>query len=86
VEYSRHVSKYAGLIGTIRAIADLAKSPLDLPRTFVGATDYQKRRDSITDELGSAISGFGEALVALIAAFEGAISKHTGVLFRYRDA
>jgi len=85
-EYSRHVARYAGLIGSIRAIADLARSPLDLPRTYVGATGYQKKRGTISDQLVSAMSGFGEALITLIGALENAISDHTGVLFRYRDA
>ncbi len=41
--------------------------------------------DTISDQLGSTISGFGEALIALIGALENAISAHTRLVFRYRD-
>jgi len=84
-EYSQHVARYAGLIGSVRAVADLARSPLDLPRAYVGATECQKKLDTISDQLGSTISGFGEALIALIGALENAISAHTRLVFRYRD-
>lgn len=77
IHVSHHLSRYAGVAGYIRALADFATSRTDNARNFLDPS-----RD---DHLGLSITKFGDALLALICALESAISKHIGELFRYRS-
>lgn len=74
IHVSHDLSRYAGLVGYIRAIADLRRT---------GFSSKLLTSEPSYDDLGSSISGFGDALASLICALEGAISQHTGQLFRY---
>jgi hypothetical protein len=69
---SQNLSRYAGIIGYIRAVADLKQGVVEF---FAPAR--------LHDELGSSMTRFGDALISLICSLEGAISHHTGELFRY---
>lgn len=78
--FCQHISPRLGGRGFVQSAIDLMRNPLDLPMAFLGATDYQRKRDTIFGEIMAGVTSFGDALTAFILSIESAISLHTAFL------
>ncbi len=85
-EYGNFLEPYGGFGGTVRLAVETGLQPWNLLAGFIGKHPFQIRRSELSRPFDSALEEFFDAFLALILAFESAVSNHTGRHFSFREA